>query len=36
MTCQFSKTFPAKPNWAWGRVDLEAEGGVVKMSGECQ
>jgi hypothetical protein len=36
MTCQRSETFPAEPDWARGRVDLEAEGGVVKLSGECQ
>jgi hypothetical protein len=36
MTCQFSETFPAQADLAWGRVELEAEGGVVDLSGECQ
>ena len=36
MTCQIRETFAAPPGTAWGRVELEAEGGVVDLSGECQ
>jgi hypothetical protein len=36
ITCQFSETAPGQPNQAWGRVGIEADGGVVSLSGECQ
>jgi hypothetical protein len=36
MTCDHKQTFPGQPDLAWGRVELEAEGGVVDLSGECQ
>jgi len=36
MTCQLSETFPAEADLAWGRVEVEAEGGVMELAGECQ
>jgi hypothetical protein len=36
MTCQFTQTLAGQPDKAWGRVEVEAEGGVVALAGECR
>jgi uncharacterized membrane protein YgcG len=35
MTCQYRQTWAGGPNTAWGRVELEADGGIVGLSAEC-